>query len=42
MKALPLFLACAFLASPLWAEENWPEFRHLAFQPPKGRETLSE
>ncbi len=22
--------------------ENWPEFRHLAFQPPPGRETLSE
>jgi hypothetical protein len=22
--------------------ENWPEFRHLAFQPPAGRETLSE
>lgn len=22
--------------------EDWPAFRHLAFQPPKGRETLSE
>ena len=22
--------------------EHWPEFRHLAFQPPVGRETLSE
>lgn len=22
--------------------ENWPEFRHLTFQPPPGRETLSE
>ena len=22
--------------------EHWPEFRHLAFQPPPGRETLSE
>ena len=27
MKALPLFLACAFFASSLWAAENWPEFR---------------
>jgi outer membrane protein assembly factor BamB len=27
MKALPLLLSCAFFASPLWAEENWPEFR---------------
>src|SRR5580658_3652789 len=27
MKALSLFLSCAFFTSSLWAAENWPEFR---------------